>query len=532
MPVNQTIDDQQKTLLFQQGHPRYILGPHLNPMPIGAPGKLYVHENALPRQNKPHSQKFVALGKENLCDTGDMVTWQIDGRLKYLSHINEQLDIDGYHIDPYKIESLLKSHAYIEEAIIMASQDYPPVLIAYILLKDHHQLAEFNLQQYLKPQLPQYMLPTRYYQIEHCPLTYNGKIDKQLLASSRLQPLIYPEYESATSPLQTKIMTIFAEVLKIDVSLIGIHNNFFDLGGNSISALRLIHRLSDQFHLRINFSILYEHGSIKLLSEQISSLLTKVNITQRNQGPQHILKKIKSGHPDQAPIIFIHPVGGTGFCYLELIKLLPDEQPCYLIHDPSIDAHQMLFDDIVSMAAYYNHVLLKHLPDTPCILAGYSFGGMLALEMVGQLERKNLSHCVQYIIAFDTWILSNIRGEQDKAHYKQHMNAEYKRITEQIRETQHSTSEPWMTQYYGQLQELGLTYIPPIIHKKIILFKAMQPINTQSTYEDPSNYLSAYTLQPIDIHPIACDHNSILNWPFIADIAQIMKHQLAPAYSY
>ncbi|MGV3740046.1 MAG: condensation domain-containing protein [Gammaproteobacteria bacterium] len=520
------LSEEQKNMLFQQGHPRYILGPHLNPMPIGAPGRLYVHENALARHSKAAPQKFIWIGKEHLCDTGDIVTWQIDGRLKYLTHENEQLEIDGYRIDPYKIETQLKTHAFVEEAIVMPNQDQPPVLIAYILLKDNRQLSEINLQQYLKPNLANYMLPKIYYQIEHFPHTYNGKIDKQLLATTRLQPVIYAEYESAQSPLQIKIMSIFAEVLRIDSSLIGINTNFFDLGGNSILALRLIHCLNEQFHIKINFSILYEYATVKLLSIQISSLLSKAHIAQRNQGPQFAFKKIKSGHPDNMPIIFIHPVGGTGFCYLDLIKLLPDEQPCYLIQDPSVDAHQMLFDDIVSMATYYNHALLKQMQSKPCILAGYSFGGMLALEMVGQLERKNLGHCVHSIFAFDTWIISNISDELDKANFKQQMSQEYERIAQQIRETQH-TSESWMAKYYGQLQDLGMAYIPPTISKKIILFKAIQKIGAQARTWDQTNYLSAYTTQPIEIHPIACDHNSLLNWPYIEEIARLMVRYVA-----
>ena len=514
------LNEQQKTQLLHQGDPRCVLGPHLNPMPVGAPGTLFVHENALSRQTKLNP---IAIGKETFCDTGDRVTWQVDGRLKYLSHENEQLEINGYRVDPYKIEALLKTQPFIEEAIVMASQDDPIELIAFVLVKDHHHLSEFNLQHYLKPHLAKYMLPKKYYQMEHQPLSYNGKIDKQLLASSRLQPIIYPEYEYAQTPLQDKVMTFFAEALRIDKSLIGIHAHFFDLGGTSISGLDLIQRLNEHFYLKINFSMLYEYDSVKLLSEQIAELLYKINPTQRQQTADSVLKRIKSGDPDHIALVFIHPVGGTGFCYLDLIKLLPPEQPCYIIQDPSIDAQQLLFDDIVSMATYYNHALLKQLQGKPCILAGYSFGGMLALEMVGQLEHKNLGHCIHSVISFDTWIISHMHNEQDKAEYTQKMNAEFEKITEQLRETQLSSSESWMRQYYGQLQQLGMTYVPPRISKKIILFKAMRSLDSQNNHLDASNYLNSYTLQPPDVHLLDCNHHTMLHWPFIEDIARIMR---------
>ncbi len=117
-------------------------------------------------------------------------------------------------------------------------------------------------------------------------------------------------------------------------------------------------------------------------------------------------------------IIFIHPIGGTGFCYLDLIKLLSDSQPCYIIQDPSIDANQVLFEDIPAMAECYNQLLLKHFEHRKIILGGYSFGGMLSLEMVSQLECQRLDKNIDRVITFDTWVVSDFLNIEAKKALK------------------------------------------------------------------------------------------------------------------
>ncbi len=372
------------------------------------------------------------------------------------------------------------------------------------------------------------MLPSFYYRAEHFPLTNTGKIDKKLLATFKLDRITYTEYESSSNLLQDKIIDIYAEVLHIDTSLIGINAEFFDLGGNSISALRLIHMLNEQFHIKINFSILYDHASVKLLSEQISAILSQTQFSAAlhlAQQKPHALKTIKIGTPDKPPIVFLHPIGGTGFCYLDLIKLLPNDQPCYIIQDPSIDANQILFDDIVSMANFYNHLIFKNLHSRQFILAGYSFGGMLALEMVGQLEQKKSADCVQCILSFDTWIVSNIANVQIKANLKTHVIQQYDRIAKQLSAEQHEP-QPWMEPYYRQLQEFGMTYAPPKINKKIILFKAAHQSGEFAPLQDQNNYLNYYTSLPIDIHLIDCDHDTILQLPHVRSIGRIITQHI------
>lgn len=428
---------------------------------------------------------------------------------KNLPPQTEMITFNGYAIDLSLIEAQLQTHPFVKQAAVVYHGSHPEHLAAYIVLHDSYELSDINLYHHLQTHLPKYMLPKVYSQMDCLPLTTHGKVDKTWLASASLPVVTYREYESSQSLLQDKIIAIFAKVLQIDASLIGINASFFDLGGSSISALRLIYMLNDQFHITINFSLLYDHATVKLLSQRIADLLSKnqfVSLFTHSNMSHHTLKQIKVGAEHSLPIIFIHPMGGTGCCYLDLIKVLPDDQPCYVLHDPSIDAQQMLFDDMVSMAGYYNHMLLKHFPSSCFVLAGYAFGGLIALEMIGQLEQKKLADRVHSMVAFDTWISSNFQP--------------------QIRATLICDATVEASSYYNQLQTLTATYVPPKITKKIVLFKASQPQTDYDPSQSATNFLQEITTKPVETHIVACNHDTILHWPHVRSIGNLITQYI------
>ena len=515
------------------GTKAYVLGKNLNPKPVGAPGRLYLSGIGLARQylnqEMLNQEKFIEHNQERLYDTGDIVTWQSDGHLKYIGREDDQIKINGYRIELNEIEAQLKTHPLVEQAIVLVVvNNHHRHLAAYILLKEHHDLARVNLYHHLKTTLPKYMLPSFYYQVDYLPITNTGKVDKKMLMSLNLKHITYTEYESPTTLLQNKIISIYASVLHIEPEFIGVNSEFFDLGGNSISALSLIRMLTEQFHVKLNFSILYEYANVKLLSEQISQLLSETHFTptvDRERLYDNSLKKIKPGDLGKTPIVFVHPIGGTGFCYLDLIKLLPEDQPCYIIQDPSIDTNQIMFDDIVSMASFYNHLLLKKLPISTFMLAGYSFGGMLALEMVSQLEKQNSDECVTGVISFDTWIVSNCANTETKAALKHSIMQQYDRVaTDLIQEN--FDPQPWMELYYYRLQDLGMAYTPPKINKKIFLFKAQHQSGEFSLMKNETNYLDLHTTKKVEVHLIPGDHDSILKLPHVQSISNIISHYI------
>ncbi|MCR9191604.1 MAG: amino acid adenylation domain-containing protein [Gammaproteobacteria bacterium] len=506
-----------------------VLGKGLNPVPVGAPGKLYLSGMGLSRKyinlKQLNRDKFIHYLGKRIYDTGDIVTWQADGNLKYIGREDNQIKINGYRIELNGIEAHIEAHPMVEQAIgLIKNIGHHKNLVVYVLLKEDIELSNVNLYHYLKLNLPPYMLPTFYYQITNVPITNTGKVDKKTLAALDLPPITYTEYESPSSALQNEITGIYAQILDIDQSKIGINAEFFDLGGNSISALTLIHMLNDTYATKINFSTLYECSTIKLLSEHINHTLNDAHfesILHQDQLYKNTLKTMQIGSSDKIPLIFVHPIGGTGFCYFDLIKLLPKDQPCYIIQDPSIDADKILFDDIASMAEHYNDLLLNEIKSKQFILAGYSFGGMLSLEMAHQLEQKKLDDKLSYIITFDTWVVSNFLNAAAKEALKQSILQQYERVETNLAK-ENIDPKPWMELYYTRLQELGFIYTPPKINKKIILFKAMQQTGDFAAMDDNANYLDLHTSKAVDIHLIPGNHDSILQLPNVKYISDIM----------
>lgn len=510
----------------------YVLDECLNPVPVGAPGTLYVGGVGLARgyinQEQLNSDKFIYHAGERLYNTGDLVIWQPDGNLRFLGRKDNQVKINGYRIELDEISLQLETHHLVRQAIVLVkTKNHHKQLVSYILLEPGNDLHEVNLYHYLKTTLPHYMVPKFYYQIDSMPVTENGKVDKKLLLKSEFPAVSYTQYEPATNILQENLISCYAEILHIPPTEISINAEFFDLGGTSITALHLIDQVNEQFKVSINFSTLYEHASVKALSEQINILTSQDAVAPANilKANDKAIKTIHVGDSQKTPLIFIHPIGGTGFCYLDLIKLLPSNQPCYIIQDPSIDANQVLFADIPTMAECYNELLLKQFACKKIILSGYSFGGMLSLEMASQLEHQELDNTLDSVITFDTWVVSDFMNVAAKEALKLSIMRQYERVATNLT-NQHIDPKPWMELYYRRLQDLGFAYKPPKINKKIILFKADQQLGEFSAMSDETNYLSNHTSEGVEVHKVPGNHDTILKYPNVRGIGRLLNNYL------
>lgn len=506
----------------------YILGKNYNLLPINAPGKLYVAGVGLARQylNKEEltHQRFIHLFNERLYDTGDIVAWQNDGNIRYLGREDNQIKINGYRIELSEIETVLDMHESVEQAVVLVKFiNHSKRIVAFIVLKEDISLQNVNLHHHLLLNLPSYMMPHAFYQVESMPLTNNGKVDKNLLLQLNLEAISYTEFEPPSTYIETKLCNIFSEILHIPNNKISINAEFFELGGNSILALNLIHFISNEFNVNLTFTTLFESSTIKLLAIKIEEFFNKKSNNLQGKPIEEVIKVVKKGDEEKVPIIFVHPIGGTGFCYLDLIRLLPQEQPCYLIQDPSIDADKIMFENIAEMAGYYNTLLKSHFQDTQIILAGFSFGGMLSLEMINQLMNQGLGNMIKCLIAFDTWIVSRLLNKHAKSALKASIMNQYYQVADNLKR-QNIDPRPWMEIYYKRLQELGFNYLPPKVEKKILLFKALEQKEEFSAMFDETNYLNLHTTEIVEVHKVPGCHNTILQKPNVQKISEIIKN--------
>ncbi len=221
----------------------YVLNDAGQPVPIGAPGELYIGGAGLARGylNRPEltAGRFVtnpfatdedkARGYTRLYKTGDLVRWLSDGNLDYLGRNDFQVKIRGYRIELGEIESALASHPQVKQAVVIDREhEGNKALVAYGVAES--ELSDDELFRYLSDRLPEYMVPASFTRLESVPLTLNGKLDRRALPEP-----VWVNRDSYVAPrnaLETQLCAIWQEVLGLEQ--VGIEDNFFRIGGNSL----------------------------------------------------------------------------------------------------------------------------------------------------------------------------------------------------------------------------------------------------------------------------------------------------------
>ncbi|NEP31533.1 non-ribosomal peptide synthetase [Moorena sp. SIO3B2] len=367
----------------------YILDKHLQPVPIGVPGELYIGGDGLARGylKRPEltSEKFIPnpfcnSKSQRLYKTGDLARYLRDGNIEFKGRIDNQVKIRGFRIELGEIEAVLSSHPHIQQTVVIAREDIPgnKRLVAYIVSQEE-SLSTNQLREFLKQKLPEYMVPSAFVTLDTLPLTPNGKVDRKSLPAPDGVVTSVEEYVAPRTPTEEIIANIFANVL--GVQDVGIHDNFFELGGHSLLAVRLMSQIQQQFQINLPLATLFQSPTI----EQLASLLgSSVN----TQNP--ILVGIKTSG-NQPPLFCIHPVGGNILCYAELARHLDQDYPVYGLQSLGLDGQQQPLTSVEEMASHYIQAIQQIQPQGSYHLIGWSFGGVIAYEMAQQLQNKNTS---------------------------------------------------------------------------------------------------------------------------------------------
>jgi len=262
----------------------YVLDKNNAPVPIGVTGELHIGGAGLARGylNRPEltAQKFIpnpfiteeakTKGYTKLYKTGDLVRWLPDGNLDYIGRNDHQVKIRGYRIELGEIESVIKSIDEIKQVCVLVKEKNDNrYLVAYFVLEKSTELKNDLILRKLSIQLPDYMLPDAFVQLEKFPLTINGKLDHRL----------FPNYEftneetylAPSTKLDIKLSSIWQEVLKL--GKVGMSDDFFRIGGNSILAIKLSHKISENLDIQIAIADIFKYRTIQELSNYISNLV-------------------------------------------------------------------------------------------------------------------------------------------------------------------------------------------------------------------------------------------------------------------
>ncbi|CAH2574040.1 Gramicidin S synthase 2 [Planktothrix rubescens] len=274
----------------------YILDTFLQPVPVGVAGELHIGGAGLARGylNRPEltQEKFISnpfeeeglipptsLNKvsnepSKLYKTGDLCRYLPDGNIEYLGRIDNQVKIRGFRIELGEIETILSQHSAVKTAIVIAREDETEQkrLVAYIVpqegisnRQEQGLLAVTELRQFLKAQLPEYMVPSAFVILESLPLTSNGKVDRRALPAPDFQS--EEQYVAPRNPIEEILASIWVKVLKVEQ--VGIHDNFFELGGHSLLATQLISRIRKAFKVEMPLRELFVAPTVAALAQVI-----------------------------------------------------------------------------------------------------------------------------------------------------------------------------------------------------------------------------------------------------------------------
>ncbi len=248
----------------------YVLDSHLQPVPLGVPGELYIGGDGLARGylNRPEltQEKFISNPYQpgsRLYKTGDLVRYLADGNLEFIARIDNQVKLRGYRIELGEIEAVLAQHPQVQQSVVVLRETR---LIAY-WVKAATELILPDLKGFLKTKLPAYMVPAVFVELETLPLTPNGKIDRKSLP---VPDFTGPKetWVAPRTPLEIQLAELWLEVLKIERS--GLYDNFFELGGHSLLATQLISRIREVFQVELPLKTLFEAPTIAQLGEAIA----------------------------------------------------------------------------------------------------------------------------------------------------------------------------------------------------------------------------------------------------------------------
>ncbi|MBX8600534.1 amino acid adenylation domain-containing protein, partial [Pseudomonas cichorii] len=256
----------------------YVLDARQQPVPLGVTGELYIGGDgvALGYLNRADltEQVFVADPfstdpAARLYRTGDLACWLADGTVEYRGRNDDQVKIRGFRIEPGEIETRLAGHESVKEAVVLVREDVPgdKRLVAYFTSTQADIDLEV-LRSHLQGQLPDYMVPAAYVQLDSLPLTNNGKLDRKALPAPDQQAFINRGYEAPEGEVETTLAQIWAEVLQVE--RVGRHDHFFELGGHSLLAVKLIEKMRQE-GLSADVRVLFSQPTLAALAAAVGS---------------------------------------------------------------------------------------------------------------------------------------------------------------------------------------------------------------------------------------------------------------------
>jgi len=259
----------------------YVLDRHLQPVPIGVPGELLLGGAQLSsgywNRADLTAEKFIADPFDpkpgaRLYKTGDLVRWLPEGDIEFLGRIDYQVKLRGFRIEPGEIEACIIRHAAVREAVVIAREDTPgdKRLVAYLVSASPPADLADQLRALIRAAMPEYMVPAAFVLLDAFPLSPNGKVDRKALPAPEAAAYAGRGFEAPLGDIESALAQIWCDVLKLE--RIGRHDQFFDLGGNSLMAMQVVSRVRQRLVTELPLRELFAAPTVARLAARIEVL--------------------------------------------------------------------------------------------------------------------------------------------------------------------------------------------------------------------------------------------------------------------
>ncbi|MFI2762272.1 amino acid adenylation domain-containing protein [Streptomyces echinatus] len=355
-----------------------VLDDRLAPLPPGLTGELHIGgvqvATGYRGRDELTAERFVPDPRRpggRLYRTGDLVRQRPDGAFEFIGRADGQVKLRGHRVELGEIEARLAAHPSVQAAAVRLAQDR---LVAYVVpVAGTEPPGPRELRAFLERALPDHMVPPVFVPLATLPVTVNGKLDRAALplpgpASAAVGPA-----GPAGTALQRTVAGLWAGLLGCEPDSIGLDDDFFELGGHSLLAARLMAAVARRFGVRLPLTALFEAPTVARFAELVSA------------GSAHSPIVSLRAPVTPAPLFLLHPAGGDVMAYRELVSLLPEGREVLGIRSRALSGEAEA-DSLAALAARYVDVVRERRPAGPYLLAGWSMGGALAVEVAAGLE--------------------------------------------------------------------------------------------------------------------------------------------------
>ncbi|MGW0881236.1 MupA/Atu3671 family FMN-dependent luciferase-like monooxygenase [Streptomyces sp. NPDC002671] len=533
----------------------YVLDAHGTPVPVGVPGALHVGGAGVTRGylDRPEltgerflPDPYVADPEARLYNTGDLVKYRPDGCLEFIGRTDHQVKVRGYRIELGEIEAALGSHPDVAQAAATVHGTGAERRISgYVVARPGAAVSGAAVRGHVAARLPGYMVPSSVQTLDELPYTPNGKIDRKALPAPSRSARPDQGFVAPRGLTEMRLAALWGKVLK--ESSIGIHDNFFQLGGNSVLAVGLLAEMERQFGRRLSLATLFQGPTVAELA---------VALARGEDTARQSLVRLRPG--GDVPLYLLPGAGGNLMYFHELVSSLPEQFAVYGLQ-PSFGEDVEASSLVHELADQYLPLVLKEQPEGPYRFVGHSFGGHVGMELARRLRASG--HEVALVGLLDTAAPLPERAEHfeawDQATWLATLVRVFERLfgcsldvthadlvalpdEEQIAHLRRALTErqvlPPELDDDVQLRGFVRTYIadqrslhtPSEPYDGILTFFRAAQLHQDNVppealawiLDDPARGWGRFTSSPVAVREAPGDHLTMLTRPYVADLAK------------